>query len=141
MTLNEYSAGAMIINEGRVLLVFQKKTQTWAFPKGHIEDGESEFQAVLREVEEETGICKLNFIKNLGKYARHSRKSANVIKHISMFLFTTKEFVINPKTADVTKVDWVTPARVCDLLSYDEDKHFYSSVRHEVEYLIQDNLL
>lgn len=40
----------------------KSKSEYWNFPKGHVEKGESEVQAALREIREETGIRKLNFI-------------------------------------------------------------------------------
>ena len=38
------------------LLLFQKKSQTWSFPKGHMEAGETEKETALREVLEEIGL-------------------------------------------------------------------------------------
>jgi tRNA nucleotidyltransferase (CCA-adding enzyme) len=38
------------------LLVHGLKSQKWGFPKGHMEQGETEEQTALRELEEETGI-------------------------------------------------------------------------------------
>src|SRR5690606_22715525 len=40
---------------GRVL-VLKHATGSWVFPKGHLERGESELQAAIREVEEEAGV-------------------------------------------------------------------------------------
>lgn len=34
----------------------------WGFPKGHIDDGETEEQAALREVNEETGLDELRLL-------------------------------------------------------------------------------
>ncbi len=38
------------------LLLLQRRSQTWSFPKGHMEAGETEKQTALREVREETGL-------------------------------------------------------------------------------------
>lgn len=38
------------------LLVFEAYSKCWSLPKGHIEMGESDIQAALRELEEETGL-------------------------------------------------------------------------------------
>lgn len=40
----------------KYLLVHGKKSQKWGFPKGHMEEGETEEQTALREFCEETGI-------------------------------------------------------------------------------------
>ena len=38
------------------LLVFEQFSQCWSLPKGHMEMGETEAQAALRELQEETGL-------------------------------------------------------------------------------------
>ncbi len=49
-------AGCVVTNEnGEVLIVSDKEGQIYAFPKGHVEDGETLEEVALREVEEETG--------------------------------------------------------------------------------------
>lgn len=38
------------------LLLFQRGSRTWSFPKGHMEAGETERDTALRELKEETGL-------------------------------------------------------------------------------------
>lgn len=38
------------------LLLFQHRSQTWSFPKGHMEAEEAELETALREITEETGL-------------------------------------------------------------------------------------
>lgn len=45
-----------------VLLIRSGKAGYWGFPKGHPEKGESEKQAAVRELLEETGLSILRFI-------------------------------------------------------------------------------
>jgi 8-oxo-dGTP pyrophosphatase MutT (NUDIX family) len=50
------AAGVMIrASSGRVLLMKRSDTGLWAFPGGHIEDGETADKAAWRETFEETG--------------------------------------------------------------------------------------
>src|SRR5439155_19046241 len=43
-----------------VVMVHRPAYDDWTFPKGKLDDGETEAQAALREVEEETGLrCRL----------------------------------------------------------------------------------
>lgn len=42
--------------ETEFLVLFQRRSQTWSFPKGHMEAGETEVQTALRELREETGL-------------------------------------------------------------------------------------
>lgn len=53
------AAGAVIFNGNKVLLVKRKNDpykNTWMFPAGFIDFGESPAEAVIREVREETGL-------------------------------------------------------------------------------------
>jgi len=58
------AAGGVIVRDGpegpEVLLVHRPRYDDWTFPKGKAEDGESDEECALREVEEETGlVCSL----------------------------------------------------------------------------------
>ncbi len=48
------SAGTICFKNRDVLLI--KYVSNYSFPKGHIEEGETEEEAAIRETEEETGI-------------------------------------------------------------------------------------
>ena len=51
------SCGIVLLDsEGRVLLAHATGTNHWDIPKGQGEDGETEIQAALREMVEETGL-------------------------------------------------------------------------------------
>jgi len=51
-------ASAIIIRDGKILLIKRQKAAHlyWVLPGGGVEDGESEEQAVIREVKEETNL-------------------------------------------------------------------------------------
>lgn len=52
----EYVATAIIVKDGKILLVHHKKLNLWLPPGGHIEEGELPSECVVREVKEETGL-------------------------------------------------------------------------------------
>ena len=55
----EKSSGVIVFRRDKdikYLLLQSRKWQTWGFPKGHVEQSETEEQAALRELEEETGL-------------------------------------------------------------------------------------
>ncbi|PKP58053.1 DNA mismatch repair protein MutT [Candidatus Atribacteria bacterium HGW-Atribacteria-1] len=52
-----FTVSALIINkEGKILLINHRKLGIWLYPGGHIEQGETPDEAVVREVKEETGL-------------------------------------------------------------------------------------
>lgn len=68
----EKSAGSIIFREegGKLLYLLlhypstkRAKKEYWDFPKGHVEQGETEEQTVRREVKEETNIQDLRFVR------------------------------------------------------------------------------
>ena len=67
---HEYSAGAVVFKRERgklKYLLIKSFTGVFGFPKGHIEAGETEQEAAVREVFEETGIkAEQNEISFLG---------------------------------------------------------------------------
>ena len=51
----EKSCGAVIFDGDKVLVIQQVKGH-WGFPKGHVENGETEIETALREIKEETNL-------------------------------------------------------------------------------------
>ena len=74
MKTREYTAagGVVLDDRGKVLMITRivQRSATPAFevrlPKGHVEPGETDEQAALREVCEETGYCGLAVVADLG---------------------------------------------------------------------------
>ena len=57
------AAGGIVVKDGKFVAIMRNGIPD--LPKGHIERGEKPEQAALREVEEETGIGKLQIVKEL----------------------------------------------------------------------------
>lgn len=63
--IREKSAGAVVFRKaGQKIkyLLLHYESGHWDFPRGHIERGETEQETAAREIEEETGIRKINFV-------------------------------------------------------------------------------
>jgi len=55
--LHTPSAGGVIIHNNEVLLIYSQSRNSYAFPKGTMDDGETKDITAIREVKEETGYA------------------------------------------------------------------------------------
>lgn len=83
----ETSAGAVVFYRGAQIKYLLLFSTYWGFPKGHIEAGEDEHAAALREVREETGlrVTLLDEFRQVDKYT-FSRRGKIVQKQSVYFL-------------------------------------------------------
>ena len=83
------AAGGLVWRRGadaeiEVALVHRSAYDDWTFPKGKLHDGESEQEAALREVEEETGLrCRLGEEVGVSSY-RDSRGRPKTVRYWAM---------------------------------------------------------
>ena len=109
----EFSAGAVIFKrkgpEISFLIVYSNRNKTWGFPKGRIEKGETEKNAAIREIKEETGLDNLRFIDGFTEkimYETISKRShfegEEIEKYVTYFLCGTKDQDIIVDAREIT---------------------------------------
>jgi ADP-ribose pyrophosphatase YjhB (NUDIX family) len=138
------SGGGVVINSAGQVLVVSQHGNSWSLPKGHIDPGEDARAAAEREVKEESGISKLNYIRDLGKYERYmigknGGEDTTEWKLIIIFLYTTDQRELRPEDPDNPEARWVAPDEVADLLTHSKDKAFYESKLGEVKQFINNS--
>jgi len=93
--LKENSAGIVLYrshnNSTNVILLLHYGNGHWDFPKGNIEANETQIQAAVRELGEETGIDKFRFVPGFKETLSYTykKKSQIVSKSVTFFLGTT----------------------------------------------------
>jgi ADP-ribose pyrophosphatase YjhB (NUDIX family) len=139
MIEESHSAGGVVIGPRGLIAVVNQNGVAWSLPKGRLESGEDARTAAEREIEEETGISKLEFIKDLGTYSRHKiskdgdGEEKSVLKVITIFLYKTSEHKLQPQDPDNPEARWVEPDKVADLLTHPKDKEFFISILPEIK--------
>jgi len=72
---------------GLEILLIQDAKERWTIPKGHIEEGETAKETAEREIQEETGLQKMNMQNWLGKINfRYRRQQSLVLMTTEIFL-------------------------------------------------------
>lgn len=97
----------------------------WAFPKGHVEHGESIEEAGARETLEELGLVEIRLLESLGKIDiwfrdRYQKKGSLIHKDIHYFLFETpSDAELHPDPEEhAYEAKWVSPDDLLEASSY-----------------------
>ena len=102
------AAGGIILKNNSILSIY--RYEHWDFPKGHVETGETDEEAAMREVTEETGIDKLLITKDLG-YTYHLFPSKNnfVLKETHWYeMRTSSDKKPVPQTEEsILQAQWI----------------------------------
>jgi 8-oxo-dGTP pyrophosphatase MutT (NUDIX family) len=128
-----YSAGGVVLNKRREILVVNQHGNSWSLPKGHIDKGEDAVAAARREIFEESGVHRLRLVKALGGYRRHrigkyGGEDRSELKQIDFFLFRTPQMRLLPRDKDNPEARWVPPRDAARLLTHPKDRRFLSAV-------------
>ena len=101
-----------------VLLVHRPRYDDWSFPKGKVDSGESEIDAAVREVEEETGQ-RVEVGPEVGTIEYTDRNGSRKIVRYWAMRALGGEFSPNE---EVDEVRWVTVEKAYGLLTYERDR-------------------
>ncbi len=108
------AAGGVVLNrDGQMLFIYRRGH--WDLPKGKIDFGETEEQAALREVTEETGIATLKIRKRLSStFHVYTIGHEWILKETHWFLMNSPEQArLIPQTEEgISDIRWIDPAGV-----------------------------
>ena len=112
----EKSCGIMVFKDDRVLLVHQTKGH-WSFPKGHVENNETEYETAIRETKEETNI-DAKIISDFRQVISYSPK-INTIKDVVFFIGIPLSNDLKPQEIEAQEVKYVEIAKALELINDD----------------------
>ena len=118
----EKSCGAVIWRStlhGHEYLLAQHGRQHWSFPKGHMEDGETEAQTALREIQEETGLHVL-LDTSFREVVRYSPKEG-AIKDVVFFIAVPVSGTEHPQEGEIRQLGWFSYKEAQPLVTFATD--------------------
>lgn len=122
----ETSAGAVVFyadpKSKEVFFLLLKYPRYWGLPKGHIEFGETEIQAALREIEEETGLK----VKILPKFKEKTiyfffNQGERILKEVIWFLAQTPTKKVNISDEHEDFI-WLPYTKAIQKITYENDR-------------------
>ena len=125
----EKSCGTVVFRKARgkyaVLLIKNKYTDFWSFPKGHMEEGENEYQTAIRETKEETGIDVRieNGFRMESVYLIGKRK--NTEKKVVYFTALTTRAYVVPQPEEIAAFRWFFEDEFPFHATFENDKNIF----------------
>lgn len=126
----EKSCGAIVVEDGKVLLV-KHNAGHWDFPKGHVEEGETEIETAIREVKEETNIDIK--IEKENRYISEYSPKENVMKTVIYFLGEKIGGEDKPQIEEVSDVEWIDVNKAVDKITHQRSKEIMKQVINELK--------
>jgi len=135
--VEETSAGGLVVDHrghgARGALIGRTDRRgrlLWSLPKGHVEPGETEQQAAIREVQEETGI-RGDVIAELGVidfwFVAEGRRVHKTVHHY-LLLASGADQELSDADAEVTEVAWVPLDQLAERLAYADERRLVKRV-------------
>ena len=120
----EKSCGAIVYryNAGDLyILMIQMNIGHWSFPKGHVEENETEVQTAVREVKEETNIDVLvdPGFREMTTYSPFH----DVMKDVIYFVATPISNDLQAQEEEVTDVKWIHYEDALNVVTYESDRN------------------
>ena len=121
----EKSCGAIVVDDEKVLLV-KHNAGHWDFPKGHVEEGETEIETAIREVKEETNIDIK--IEKENKYISEYSPKENVMKTVIYFIGEKVGGEDKPQMEEVSDVEWIDVNKAVERITHQRSKEIMMQV-------------
>lgn len=131
----EKSCGAIVYRKHHgnleILLIKHVNSGHWSFPKGHVEEGESEMETAVREIKEETGVDVIidpTFRETVSYFPRKDTQ-----KIVVYFIAKAKSFDLSPQEDEIAEIRWVDVGCANTVLTYENDKTIVSKAKRAIK--------
>ena len=119
--IKEKSCGIVVFDDNNKVLLIKHNGGHISFPKGHVEEGESDKETAFREVKEETGI-EAKILSDKTYMNTYSPKEG-YIKDVYYFVGKKIGGELNPQLEEVSICDFFDYENALKTLTYDIDRN------------------
>ena len=126
----EKSCGCVVLNEKNQVLLIHHNAGHWDFPKGHVEEGETEVQTAIREVKEETNIDVE--VNEKYRYTVEYSPKEDVIKEVVYFLAKNISNNELPQLEEVSEVNWFKYEDAIKKITYDNAREILIKLKDDL---------
>ena len=127
----EKSCGAIIVNERQEVLLLKHKAGHWAFPKGHVENNETEEETALREIKEETNL-DVEIDNDFRECVKYS-PAIGIEKEVVYFRGYNTKGTIKPQMEEVTEIKWYNIEEAIEIVTYENDRELLRKIEKYIK--------
>lgn len=130
----EKSCGAIIVrknNDTFETLLIKMVKGHWSFPKGHVENDETEVETALREIKEETNLDVIidTRFREITTYSPYP----GVLKDVIFFIAMAKTNDVVVQETEVESAMWVELNEAIDIVTFECDRQILKKAIKYVE--------
>lgn len=125
----EKSCGSLVFNDDKILIV-KHNLGHWDFPKGHVENNETEEETAIREVKEETNIDIE--VDSRYRYVITYSPKKGVIKDVVYFLGKATSFNCKNQEEEIELVEFVPISEALEKLTYDNAREVLQKLLNDL---------
>ena len=99
----------------------------WEFPKGSMDEGETETETALRELQEETGIVRVELLPNFRDHVhyKYRREGREIEKTVTFFTGEVKDWSVIPDKAPTREHGFHPRKGIWHVWATEEEAHRY----------------
>jgi 8-oxo-dGTP pyrophosphatase MutT (NUDIX family) len=122
----DFSAGGVVVRDGDVVVIVPRRTgatgdKVLGLPKGHLDGDESEVDAAIREVREETGV-DAEPIERLGEIRyTYERRGQPIDKRVAFYLLEYRSGELG-HDHEIEHVRWMPLEEAARSLTYEGER-------------------
>jgi len=126
---NEKSCGCIIVDGNEVLLI-QHNEGHWDFPKGHVEQNETEVETAIREVKEETNLDVIVYEDK--KYINEYYTKKDTLKQVVFFLAKCTNKEVKKQEEEIQNIEWLPFEEAINRITHDNSRELLKQVIRDI---------